>query len=307
MRINEQERNINRHPLFGMKIAVTRSRTQMKQFADMIEELGGTVCPLPTIDIKKFQYSEQDQAIRMLLQSVAEYDWLVFTSVNGVRYFMELLAQFSMESTKLANVKLAAVGPQTAKELESYQLTAGLQPIACYQAEGLLDALKDKIGIGSKVLLARGNLARSILPDTLSSWGAEVKDLIVYETVAASGQASGERAEILQELAAGQLDMVTFTSSSTVTGLLELMSNNGLIDPIRILSTIPLASIGPLTSATLQEKGLVPAIEAKQSTLAHLLQAIVLYCERLDAVASVCQCKQISPNNMISKEEGEHL
>ncbi|MCM3630074.1 uroporphyrinogen-III C-methyltransferase [Paenibacillus glycanilyticus] len=257
-------------PLFGVRVLVTRARAQASDLADRIEELGGEPCELPVIETREPKDETAVQAIRAALAEAESYNWLMFTSVNGVEYFFNWLERFNLDIRRFHAARIAAVGPRTAEALRQRGLIAEQLP-AKFQAEGLLEQLEGQLKPGEKVLLPRGDLAREILPRELSAKGLLPVELDVYETVLADSQDE----QALEWVRNREIHAITFTSSSTVTNLLELLRKNGSEDPAAQLAGIDVASIGPVTSKTAAEAGLEVTIEPEEATIEALLEALV--------------------------------
>ncbi|MFF2480565.1 uroporphyrinogen-III C-methyltransferase [Paenibacillus sp. NPDC058071] len=257
-------------PLFGVRVLVTRARAQSSELADLIEELGGEPCELPVIEIREPRDEAKIEAIQSALTQAEQFDWLLFTSVNGVEYFFRWLRRFGVDIRSFHRARIAAVGPKTAEELEIRGLTVRELP-AQYQAEGLLESIAGELQPGQKVLLPRGDLAREVLPKELAAMGLLPTELDVYETVLADVQ--DELAfEWIRE---GVIHAVTFTSSSTVTNLMTILRRNGFEDPAAALSGATIASIGPLTSKTAREHGLNVMVEPEKATVEALVEELV--------------------------------
>lgn len=259
-------------PLFGMRVLVTRARAQASELAEEIEALGGEPCEFPVIETKEPNDPESIEKLRSAMEAAESYQWLMFTSVNGVDYFFRFLRRFGIDIRRFHAARIAAVGPKTAEALIARGLIAEELPVKFY-AESLLDQLEDMLKPGEKALLPRGDLAREVLPKELAAKGLEAIEIDVYETVIANVQ--DELA--LEWLRDGGIHMITFTSSSTVTNFLEILKNKGIKDPVKSLEGVPIASIGPITTKTIQEAGLQVTLEAEASTLDDLLSAIVAY------------------------------
>ncbi|GKU75734.1 uroporphyrinogen-III C-methyltransferase [Paenibacillus sp. L3-i20] len=262
-------------PLFGMRVLVTRARAQASELADRIEDLGGEPCEFPVIETREPSEPEELEALRTHLEAAESYQWLMFTSVNGVIYFFNFLRRFNIDVRRFHGAKIVAVGPKTAEALMDRGLTVEELPVK-FHAESLLESLEGKLLAGEKALLPRGDLARDVLPSELRRWGVEPVEIDVYETVIATFQ--DELA--LEWIREGSIGMITFTSSSTVTNLLELLRRRGFEDPVKLLAGIPIASIGPITSKTIIDAGLQLTVEAEASTIDSLLEAIINYNEK---------------------------
>ncbi|QAY65150.1 uroporphyrinogen-III C-methyltransferase [Paenibacillus protaetiae] len=263
---------VERKPLFGMRVLITRARSQASELAALIEELGGEPCEFPVIETRMTEGGHAAEAIGGALQQAEQYHWLLFTSVNGVEYFFEWLKRLGVDIRRFHAARIAAVGPKTAQALEA----KGLLPVSLpgqFQAEGLLERLKGEIAPGQKVLLPRGNLARDLLPKELEAGGIAAVPIDVYETVLAENQ--DEYA--LEALREREIHMITFTSSSTVNNLLELLKRSGIDQPAKLLEAVPVASIGPQTTKAAEAAGLEVAIEPDTATIEALVAAIVQY------------------------------
>lgn len=253
-------------PLFGRTIVVTRAREQASGLSRMLADLGARVLECPAIAIEPMpDYSECDSAIANL----ADYGWIIFTSVNGVKYFWQRLRQFGRDSRSLCHCRIAAIGPATAEALSRIGIRADLEPES-YVAEALAAELVKRDGEklkGMRILLPRAAKARSVLPDELARAGAIVDVLPVYQTTPATGAIS----EVRQLMEQGSIDCVAFASSSTVDNFLALL-------PASELANHPetaLAAIGPIRAATLKRHGLSAHIEAEKFTIPALVEAIV--------------------------------
>ncbi|MFD2116491.1 uroporphyrinogen-III synthase [Paenibacillus yanchengensis] len=259
-------------PLAGKGIVVTRARAQASTFIEQLESLGAKVFPLPVIAVRKTVDQHVIAEIKTALQSASSYDWLIFTSVNGVHFFMEWLAEYEIGLDTFARAQIAAVGPKTAEQLEKYQLQVERLPKR-YDAEGLLELLDPYIAPGAKVLLARGNLARAVLPSTLLAKGISATEIHVYETIAETTEIT----TFLDKMNCNEVDIVTFASSSAVHHFMAALQRFSIVSLPELLQSMVLASIGPLTSETIRSYGLVVHIEAAQATMDHLLYDIMEY------------------------------
>lgn len=264
VKLRDQLRWYDNKPLFGKTIVVTRARAQASELTKQLEAEGAKVIEAPAIKIMPpASYAPLDEAIKNL----SEYKWLVLTSANGVKAFFARLDAAGLDARALAGVKIAAIGCGTAKELKAYGITADLVP-ATYKAEELAEALSGKLNAGDKVLLPRAMEAREVLPETLRSLGAQVDVITAYATVAACDNET----ELIEALATGEVDMVTFTSSSTVTNFLKMLDVKK-----DLLNGVACAAIGPVTAATCRKNGITPAVTADTFTIAGLTDAIKSY------------------------------
>jgi uroporphyrinogen III methyltransferase/synthase len=237
-------------PLSGIRVAVTRARTQASELAARLRALGAAVLEVPAIRI-------------VPLPGVAPrldgYDLICLTSPNGVRVLFDRLRQGGLDARSLAGARVAAIGPGTAAALEHHGITADIVPDR-FVAEGLIDALAD-VAV-NRALLARAEGARDVLPEALRRRGVEVDVVALYETVPEPLDEAD-----LEELE--RADYVSFTSSSTVRFFMA--SAGG-----RLGSRARLVSIGPVTSASLREHGLEPHVEASRHDVEGLLEALLL-------------------------------
>jgi len=251
-------------PLAGKRIVITRARKQAETVARSIEELGGEVIDFPTIEIcPPESFAEFDAA----LDKLSLYDWVIFTSVNSVEPFLERLKLRGKTAEALSAHKVGAIGAETAKRLEAARIRASLVPER-YQAEGILDAISPEEICGKRVLIPRAAEAREILPATLRKWGAVVDVVVAYRTELPRLDVR-PLSDLLVER---KVDVITFTSSSTVRNFVRLFGGRKLGEIARG-STI--ACIGPITAATVEELGGRADIVADQFTVKDMLRAIV--------------------------------
>jgi uroporphyrinogen III methyltransferase/synthase len=247
-----------RRPLFGCRVLVTRPRDQALELVEPLEELGAEVLVQPVIQIfPPNDWSRVDAA----LNDLDRFDWLVFSSSNGVRYFLERLCEKKGDLRGLGRIRLAAIGPGTAEELARHRLKADLVPDE-YRAEALADALAGEAA-GRRILLARASRGREVLAERLSAAGAIVEQVVVYRSV------DVETAEppVAELLGSKRVQWVTVSSSTIARSLVRLFGEG--------LRQTKLASISPVTSATLRELGYEPAAEARHYTMAGLVEAIL--------------------------------
>lgn len=255
-------------PLAGMTIAVTRARSQISALALRLRSLGACVLELPAIAIAPLpSYDEVDACIADL----RSYRFVVFTSANGVKAFFDRLSHAGLDSRALASARVAAIGPATAEELKGYGIAADFVPCE-YRAEAVADQLIEAgLADGDRILVARAFEAREILPSMLRARGASVDVVPVYRTVAPSRESVEPS---LSRLLAGDVDAVTFTSSSTVRNFASLV-NDVSADSSSLLEGLSCYSIGPITSAAAFDEGFSIAAEAKEYTIPGLVEAIV--------------------------------
>lgn len=252
-------------PLLGKSIVVTRAREQASGLAQSLAELGAEVIQCPTIEIRPLaDYAALDAAIEHL----SEYSWLIFTSVNGVRYFWQRLSFAGRDSRAIAACRVAAIGPATADALRMHGIAPDFIPER-YVAEGVVEGLKSLEGgklEGMRMLLPRAVKAREVLPEELGKAGALIDVIPAYETVPAATR----KDIVLERLNEGSLSCVTFGSSSTVENFLELIP----ADTLRAHPETQLAAIGPITAETLRKNGLEVHIQPDEYTIPALVEAV---------------------------------
>ncbi len=249
--------------LSGKRIVVTRAASQARELAQRIEALGGEAIGFPTIEIQPPQsYDDLDAAI----SDIQSYDWIIFTSVNGVDGFLQRLNTLRVWVTALSALRIAAIGPETAKRLAQVGLRPAIVPDQ-YMAEGILDVLDCESMRDRRVLIPRAAKARDVLPQTLREWGATVNVVETYRTAMPSAEVSALRQLIVER----NIDMITFTSPSTVNNFISMM---GLKTLAELPTTIAIACIGPITQQRVEELGGRADVVANEFTIAGLVRAI---------------------------------
>lgn len=256
--------------LAGRRIVITRARAQAKQLARRLEELGGIVVEFPTIEIAPpADPAPLDDAIRQL----ESYDWLILTSVNAVDSFLNRCRALGVDPATAGPDQVAAIGPATAKRLAGAGIGDCLVP-GRYQAEGILDVIDPANVRNCRVLLPRAVEAREVLPETLRSWGAQVDVVEAYRTIVPDVDGS-----VLADLLRRKLiDMIMFTSPSTVQNFARLLGDRPLA---AVLNGAPIACIGPITRAAVEELGGTASVTAEAFTTDGLVAAIVRYFTRV--------------------------
>jgi uroporphyrinogen III methyltransferase/synthase len=254
-----------KRPLFGRRIVVTRTREQASQLSRQLTELSAEVLEIPTIKIAP---TDRHQDLADALLELNSYDWIVFTSPNGVTMFFEYFFKGFEDMRDIGGVRIAAVGPATAAKLKELHLKVDLMPEE-YVTLKIAKAFADYETIENlKILLMRAEVASPELPQALEAMGAIVDDVACYKTVPETEDATGATAK-LQE---GGADWITFTSSSTVENFHARFDLPALL---KKFPQIKLASIGPETSKALDALGLKPTVEAKPHTIEGLVKALV--------------------------------
>jgi uroporphyrinogen III methyltransferase/synthase len=245
-------------PLFDRTVLVTRPRHQCDRLSNQLRSLGANVVVQPAIEISEPpDWSPVDAVIRRL----PEFDWLVFSSSNGVEFFMRRLMELGCDGRSLAGTCLAAIGPATVDTLAKYHLKADLQPEE-YRAEALAGALGPHVG-GKRVFLARASRGRETLAEILTAAGALVEQAVVYQSL----DVDAPHGEIVDALAAGKVHWTTVTSSAIARSLAKLLGEG--------LRHTRLAAISPLTADALTELGYPPAIVADRYTSEGIVSAIL--------------------------------
>jgi uroporphyrinogen III methyltransferase/synthase len=290
MRIEEQETSASLNPqseiripqsnmsdasetsLAGRTIVITRARAQAAEFAAELERLGARVVSCPTIEIVEPEsYALLDEAIENLFG----YEWLIFTSVNGVDHFMRRMEVLGHDVSELDELRVCAIGEATAVRLREARVHVDVVPEQ-FKAEGVYAALESYVGGREKLdrvnfLIPRAAVARDYLPDALEDAGARADVVPAYRTVRPHTQ---ERGRVEALLAGGAVDCITFTSSSTVTNFAQLFDTTDLS---QMLAGVAVACIGDITAATAAEYGLRTNILPIEYTIPALTQAIAAY------------------------------
>jgi uroporphyrinogen-III synthase len=253
-------------PLSGVRVLVGRARHQAGVLSAELRKLSATVIEIPFIEIRN---PRSFRALDSSLKNLAVYDWLIFTSVNGVEAMFDRMKKLKSPTPNLEHLRIAAIGPATKKAIEQRAVKVDVIPQE-YVAESVVRSLKTKVG-GKRVLLVRAKVARDVIPMELRKAGAEVDVVEAYETIVPA--ASRRRLQKVLANPRRKPHVITFTSSSTVRNFAELL---GSWKRKLHLDGIQMASIGPVTSATLRELGMRVDIAAKEFTIPGLVKAICL-------------------------------
>jgi uroporphyrinogen III methyltransferase/synthase len=258
-----------KRPLFGKRVLVTRTREQASELVSLLEEAGADCFEYATITIgPPDSYENIDRA----LTELGEYDWLLFTSINAVKFFFARLFARNMDARDLRGPKIGVVGKATAEFLAGYSLRADLLPEK-FTAEGLSESLVALGVSGKKILIPRAQKAREILPASLQESGAQVTIAPVYKNI----RPAGRQAELRREFEEKNIDVVTFTSSSTVTNFLLMLGAEDQQELERLLSGVLIAVIGPITAETARQSGLPVHIQPDEYTIPAMVKSIVAY------------------------------
>ncbi|MBS3755515.1 MAG: uroporphyrinogen-III C-methyltransferase [Desulfobacterales bacterium] len=264
VRLREKMQWFEKRPLFGKRIVVTRARKQASDLVQKLSGLGAACLEVPAIEIVP---PEDLGPLDAAVEAVSGYDWLVFTSVNGVDVFFDRLRAAGKDTRALGRIRTAAIGPATAQRMADNGLNADIVPDS-YRAESVVSAFENQDVAGKKILLPRAEGARPVLPVELTNMGARVDEVISYRAVQGTGGAD----QLVERLRAGEIDMVTFTSSSTVRNFMALLDESGAGE---MLSGVTIAAIGPITAETAAEMGVQADIVADAYTIDGLVEAIV--------------------------------
>lgn len=249
----------------GKKILITRGKSQGKEFASQIMELGGIPIEIPLIT---FQHTRNQAVIETIMTTIPSFDWIVFTSSNAVRFFFSISNKLELPNMP----KIAVVGAKTANAVRRLGYEPALVPTS-YIAEHLLTALMTKLKKGERILLARGNLAKPLLFDELKKLGFFVEDLVIYETA----EEHSERERLIHLLESREIDVITFTSPSTVNSFIMLIDGTNWREWLR---SVTIACIGPVTEHAAINAKLHVHICPKQYTIHDMINAMEAYFNR---------------------------
>ena len=256
-------------PLAGVRVLVGRARQQASALSAELRTMGALIIEIPFIEIRP---PRSYQPLDTALKQISEYEWLILTSVNGVEALAARMTALELDSAKLARLTIATIGPSTRAAAEKIGLQVSVIPPR-YVAESVVESLRGKME-GQRVLLVRAAVARDVIPRELREMGATVDVVEAYQTVVPDS--SRKKLQALMAESKRKPQVVTFTSSSTVRNFVELLRGRGRPpQTTTLLEGVRLASIGPITSATLREFGLPVHVEAEEYTIAGLARAIL--------------------------------
>lgn len=251
-------------PLADKHVLVTRAKHQARALSAQIEALGGTAVELPLLAFVK---ADDQQAVRQAMQKLANYDWLILTSSNGVQFFLDSVREYG-DLAVLSQLKIAVIGEKTERTLESYGFKASVIPNQ-YVAEQLAETFIPHVKQSERVLVAKGNLARPVLVDELQKAGISVAELVTYETIVPTEI----QERLLALLAEKKFDILTFTSPSTVNHLLDTLEGTSYAEEIKRMKT---AGIGPITEKALRRHEFTNyVVPASTYTIEGMLEALV--------------------------------
>ncbi len=261
VRLRDQVQWFEQLPLFGRKILVTRAQHQQEELSAAIEAAGGRAVQLPTIIIEPKLHTQE---VKEMYSQLSAYDWIIFTSTNGVELFFRGLREYHGDIRTLGNARICAIGSATKKALEDRYLHVELMPEE-HVGEALIEKLKAQVQKGEKVLIPRAEEARTLVPEVLKEMGAEVEVISLYKTLLPMYAQD----EVLQAVCL--VDTLTFTSSSTVRNFMQLLGK----DDFNLLAGKKIVCIGPITGNTAEEAGLSVDKVAGEFNMQGLLQALM--------------------------------
>jgi uroporphyrinogen III methyltransferase/synthase len=251
-------------PLFGKGVVITRPEAQAEEMRQLLWQQGARTIVFPTIRIVP---PESWQALDQALKRLESYHWIIFTSANGVLFFFRRLQETGRDLRDLKGIQVCTIGPATASTLEAMGIRVDLVPDS-YISEGVIRAFEKHDLYGRKILLPRAEMARDVIPEGLVGLGAAVDVVTVYRTIT-----SDRKKEELEALiAAGKVDVITFTSPSTVTNFIAIMGKGLKLPP-----QIRIACIGPVTATAVKKAGLPVDIMREEFTMPGLVEAMIEY------------------------------
>tara|TARA_B100000315_G_scaffold59856_2_gene54301 strand:+ start:12848 stop:14398 length:1551 start_codon:yes stop_codon:yes gene_type:complete len=264
VRLNKKLNWFETKPLFKKQIIVTRAHDQASNFSKLLEKKGACPVEFPTIEtVPPDSWEALDKAI----ENIEMYDWLIFTSANGVKNFLLRIKENQKDVRCLKGIKLCAIGPKTAEVLEKFDLRIDFVP-AEYKAEAIIEGLGSNEVRGKKILIPRAAVAREVLPEELVKLGATVDVVDAYKTI----QPKGKTGEIREMLKNKEVGVITFTSSSTVTNFISMFKKEEISN---LVNGVTIACIGPITAETAEKNGLNVSIIPANYTIEAFTDAIV--------------------------------
>lgn len=251
-------------PLFGRGVVITRPEAQASEMRNFLRNQGARAISFPTICIAEPQsWHALDEA----LKRIESYDWIIFTSANGVRFFLRHLKETGRDLRDLKDIRICTIGPATASALEAMGIRVDLVPES-YISEGVVTAFEGYDLTGRRILLPRAETARDVIPDGLAALGAAVDVVTIYRTVASERK----KEELEPLIESGKVDVITFTSPSAVTSFMEIMGKDFRLPP-----QVRIACIGPVTAAAVRKAGLPVDIMREAFTISGLMAAMIEY------------------------------
>jgi len=265
VRLREKLSWFEKKPLFGKRVLVTRARSQSSVLVKKIEELGGEAVEFPVI---QFTRPERQDLLDEALRELGRFDWVIFTSANGVEHFFRRLMELRIDIRSLQKARIAAIGPKTAEALTEKGLIVEVFPKE-YRAEALVETLRPLVREGQEILLPRADIARKLLAVELENMGCRVTEVDAYDTKISTENAS----EVAQLLSQGSIHVITFTSSSTVRNFFEALRTVEE-DVHSLIGDAKVVTIGPITAQTAKELGMRVDAMADEYTIDGLVNAI---------------------------------
>lgn len=251
-------------PLFGKGVVITRPERQADDLASLLAAQGAHPIAFPTIAIEP---PADWNALDLTIDQIESYQWLIFTSANGVHFFFDRLRQKGRDVRDLKGIQVCCIGPATARQIEARGITVDLVPDE-FIAEGVVKSFASLDITGKKILIPRAEKARDILPEMLKKQGAEVTVAATYRTV----NSGRKKEELLEWIDSGDVDVITFTSSSTVTNFIEIMGKD-----YKLPAHVKIACIGPVTASTAIKAGFKIDMTQNEYTMEGLVQSLVNY------------------------------
>ncbi|MCK5783698.1 MAG: uroporphyrinogen-III C-methyltransferase [Desulfobacterales bacterium] len=271
VQLRESMKWFEKRPLLGKRIVVTRAREQASDLVTLLSDRGAHCIECPTIKVAP---PDDMKPLDEAIENLPAYHWLIFTSVNGVNFFFDRLFSSNKDVRSLKDLKTASIGPATAKRLLDFGIKSDIIPES-YRAESVVDAFRNETVKGEKILLPRAREARPVLPVELKKMGADVDEITAYCTHTVHESADN----LLTHLENKTIDLVTFTSSSTVKNFKSLLPSEKFQ---HLMENVTTACIGPVTADTAKELGLDVHITADSYTINGLLEAILTFYTKQD-------------------------
>lgn len=259
--------------LSGKRVLITRPYHQSREMVELVEREGGLPVVVPLIETVPPSDPETMDQRDQRFHQLREYDWVIFTSANGVAFFLQRYRELFPDQEPEQSFRIAVVGTKTARFVEEQGFQVDVIPES-YHAEGLVEALIPQIATGEKVLFPRARIARNVLPEALRERGIEVDEIIVYDTV----MPANSSAEIITRLQQKEIDVVTFTSSSAIKHFVRIIHEDDQAIHSGLLNDVITACIGPIAADTARKKGLkVDVVPQKDYTVEGLIKALHAY------------------------------
>lgn len=260
VKYREEIQWFDKKPIFGRRVVITRTRSQASELSDQLRGIGADVVEIPTIRVQK---AEKQKELFEVVQDAHKYDWLVFTSPNGVDHFFDVFYQLYTDARSIGGARIAAIGPGTAKKLAEYRIATDLMPEGNFVAEGLVQAFEQYQSVENiQVLWVRGKKARKTLSDYFIKAGAILDEAIAYETVQETDDLTGA----VEDFKENGADVITFTSASTVENFFKL--------GVKIPKKTKIVTIGPVTSQEVRNHGREPDLEASENTIGGVVNSV---------------------------------